>query len=168
MTCIILQVKVKALLINIFDLDIDSNDSLDYEQVTGAADLTADLTENQPPPCSTPQPLLRRKYLHRWLEQISNHIFEDYPVHYWTQLLYLHFTFCLCIFSPCLLMYLPFFSTYSLPLGVCLCFYLSLSPRLFVCRAALPPHCCLPFLLVGHIHSPLPFSSGLQHYRLPK
>lgn len=61
-------------------------------------------------------------------------------------------------------MYPP--SLHLLFFSVCLCFYLSLSSHLFVCGAASPPHCCLSFLLVGHIHSHLLFSSGLHHYWL--
>lgn len=45
----------------------------------------------------------------------------------------------------------------------------SLSSHLFVCRAALAPYCRLAFLLVGtHSLQSAPFSSGQQHYRLPK
>lgn len=78
----------------------------------------------------------------------------------------------LSFYLLCLLMYLLFFSTYSLPLSVFV-FKLFLYPDaffffLFVCKAASQPHCCFPFLLVGHIHSSLPFSSGLKHYGLPK
>lgn len=84
-------------------------------------------------------------------------------------LFHLHWTLCLFIFSLCLLMYLLFFSTYALPLSVFV-FKLFLYPNafFFVCKADSQPHCCFPFLLVGLIHSSLPFSSGLKHYGLPK
>lgn len=61
----------------------------------------------------------------------------------------LYFILCICSCVSC-----PW---------LCLCFSLSLPSHLFfVRRAASPPHCCLSLLLMGHIHSCLLFSSGLQ------